>query len=464
MTLSSSDTALVTEDGELSYEQLILRSDELVKDIDPRSLVFMKVENDLDSVAFYIGCIRNRIVPLMVNSDISEEIWQRLLSIYKPEYVWAKRTGLEDGDDGDDTVPYVLSRINEASPALHDDLALLLSTSGSTGSPKLVRLSYENLHSNAKAISEYLSLTSADRAITTLPFGYTYGISVINSHLLSGGSVVLTPKTIIDREFWDMVKKWNVTSLAGVPYTYQMLDKLRFATMDLPSLRYITQAGGRLGEALHEKFAVICDEKGIDFFVMYGQTEATARMSYLPAQHAIDKVGSIGVAIPGGAFALVDEHGDSITDAEVDGELVYTGPNVSMGYAYGPDDLAKGDERNGILHTGDIARRDEDGFYYITGRLSRFLKVYGNRIGLDELETLLSKDGFVVAATGIDDRIELFVEDGDLDEVRRVAAASTGLNPRAFSMHGIERLPRTSAGKISYADLNRICANECNAS
>lgn len=452
--------AVITESDRLTYDELIRYSDELVEGIPSRSLVFMKVKNNLESIAFYIGCVRNRIVPLMINADMSDSIWRTLVDIYRPRYAWlaesiCAETAKEPTGQGR-RPDYRLIEINEVSPDLHNDLALLLSTSGSTGSPKLVRLSYQNLDSNARAIADYLALTPDDRAITMLPFGYTYGISVLNSHLLAGASVILTEKSLMEKDFWRLFKEHGATSLVGVPYTYQMLERLRFERMELPSLRYMTQAGGRLGESLHERFADICKEKDIDFFVMYGQTEATARMSYLPPEKAQEKIGSIGIAIPGGAFSLIDDEGNEIDSPDKAGELVYCGPNVSMGYAYCADDLAKGDERQGVLRTGDLAKRDAEGFYYITGRKSRFLKVYGNRIGLDELESLLSRAGYIVAIVGTDDHVVIFLEDGDESEAIRAASSATGINAAAFDVRRLSPLPRTSAGKISYAELKKM--------
>ena len=232
-----------------------------------------------------------------------------------------------------------------------------------------------------------------------------------------------------------------------------MLERLRFSRMDLPSLRYMTQAGGRLGEALHRRFAEACAAKGVGFVVMYGQTEATARMSYVPPERALDKVGSIGIAIPGGEFSLETDDGSAIEGAGVEGELVYRGPNVTLGYATRREDLARGDERGGILRTGDIARRDDEGFYYVTGRRGRFLKVYGNRVGLDELEALLARAGVTAACTGEDDHVRIYVEGASAEEAVAAASAATGINPKAFEATALDVLPRSSSGKILYKEL-----------
>ena len=195
--------------------------------------------------------------------------------------------------------------------------------------------------------------------------------------------------SLIDKAFWVLLKTKEATTFGGVPYVYEMLKKLRFPRMDLPNLKILTQAGGKLSRELSEEFATICEQKGIRFLVMYGQAEAAPRMSYLPSEYAISKAGSIGIAIPGGEFWLVDDNGNVIPDSDTVGELIYKGDNVTMGYAASCEDLCKGDENGGVLKTGDMAKQDADGFYYIVGRKKRFLKLFGNRVNLDEVEQLI---------------------------------------------------------------------------
>ena len=260
---------------------------------------------------------------------------------------------------------------------VHEKLALLLATSGSTGSPKLVRLSRENVESNARAIREYLKLDETERPITTLPMQYTYGLSILNSHLLAGGCILMTKESCVQEGFWKFFREQKATSLGGVPYTYQILKRLRFFEQEFPWLRSMTQAGGKLPADLVTEVGTWAQARGIRFYVMYGQTEATARMSYLPPEDCLKKPGSIGIPVPGGKFSLLGEDGEPVCGTGVDGELIYEGANVSLGYAKNKEDLMRGDENRGVLHTGDIARRDADGYYYIAGRKKRFIKLYG---------------------------------------------------------------------------------------
>ena len=423
-----------------------------------RSLVLFVASNTPESLEAYLGFLQKRIVPLMVDASIKQDAFCALLDQYQPEYVWAPESFAYEGTIVHSFGAYRLYRTEFSSElALYPELALLLTTSGSTGSKKYVRLSYENIKANALSIAQYLSIQQSDRAITTLPFSYSYGLSIINSHLISRASLVLTDKSLFDREFWTVMKESSATSFGGVPYTYAMLKRLRFERMDLPALRYITQAGGHLDEGLQEEFAEICLAKDIDFFVMYGQTEGTARLSYLPAQYASKKIGSIGIAIPGGSLYLIDDEGEKITKPNTPGELFYQGANVSLGYAEKREDLARADTRLGVLETGDLASFDEDGFFKIVGRKKRFLKVFGNRVNLDELEQLLHSAGYQAACAGFDDNVLIFIEQGDVSEIKAFVSSQVGLNKSAFDVRSIKKIPRNEAGKILYSELEALC-------
>ncbi len=431
-------TAVVTDDGRgLSYAELKRMTDEWAAKVPPRSLVFLLVGNNIDSLVAYVACLNHGIVPLMLDAKIDGQLLQRFIEVYRPDYIW------RPGGEG-----YVLEKgqktEDERQRMIYDDLALLLTTSGSTGSPKLVRQSYKNIKANTASIVEYLKLDSSERPITTLPMNYTYGLSIINSHLAAGATILLTEKSIMQREFWNFFTEQGATSFGGVPYTYEMLDKLMFFRRKLPSLRTMTQAGGKILPALHQKFAEYAQREGKNFVVMYGQCEATARMSYLPPERALDKVGSMGIAIPGGRFELVD------------GELVYYGDNVTLGYAECAEDLAKGDERHGRLETGDMARIDEEGFYYIVGRKKRFLKIFGNRVNLDETERLIKGQfrDLDCACGGVDDKRKIFITDqAQVQTVRDFVAEKTHLNFTAFDVQFLATIPKNASGKTLYSEL-----------
>ena len=452
-------TAIISENSEhFTYTELLTAADALKDHVKKRCLVFIMCENSLESIAGYIGFLRARVVAVLINNNINHELFEKLLLTYKPEFIWLSHEKANSANWGRKLYcygNYVLLKTDYVIDyKLHEDLALLLTTSGSTGSPMLVRQSYKNIINNANAIVQYLGITQTDRPITTLPMSYTYGLSIINSHLLKGCAVILTNKTLMDKVFWELLGANEATTFGGVPYTYEMLKKLRFSRIDLPSLKILTQAGGKLRSDLVKEFATICEQKGIRFFVMYGQTEATARMSYLPSEYAISKAGSMGIAIPGGAFWLEDESGKIITESDTVGELIYKGENVTMGYAVSSEDLSKGDENGGVLKTGDMAKRDADGFYYIVGRKKRFLKLFGNRVNLDEIEQFIKELGYNCVCSGDDDHLRIYMIDIENHaQIKGFVSERTGIHPSAFEVIYIETLPRNEAGKILYSAL-----------
>ena len=455
----SSNTAILTESSDqINYKELLDTADRIGKHIHKRCLVFLMCKNCFESVAGYLGFMRAKAVPILINDTINNTFFSDLIDTYKPEYIFLP-TEISLSNFNFTAIysvgSYTLIKTDyNIDYTLHDDLALLLTMSGSTGSPKLVKQSYNNIFSNAESITQYLGITSADRPITTMPFSYSYGISIINSHLLKGASIILTDATLMDRSFWEIFKGNNATTFGGVPYIYEILKKLRFGQMSLPNLEYITQAGGKLSKELTAEFADICAQKGIRFYVMYGQTEATARMSYLPWEYAHTKVGSIGIAIPEGKFWLEDENKNVIKKNDTIGELVYQGDNVTMGYAESYFDLQNGDENNGILHTGDLAKMDSDGFYYITGRMKRFLKMYGNRVNLDEIEELIRTAGYDCVCSGTDDNLKIYITElDDKNEIVSYITKLTGINRAGLSFVYIDKIPRNESGKVRYSAL-----------
>ena len=340
----------------------------------------------------------------------------------------------------------------EVAKRWHGDLAVLMSTSGSTGSPRLVRLSLDAVHSNALAIAQSLGLRSDDRAITSLPLHYCYGLSVVTSHLAVGGSVVLTDASVVDPCFWSAVRDHRVTTLSGVPHTFEMIGRLADDVLCAPSLRRVTQAGGRMAPDAVERLALHGVRRGWDLVVMYGQTEATARMAYLPPAGALETPASVGVAIPGGHIRL-----DPRSDADPGvGEVVYAGPNVMMGYATNAEDLSRGFDID-ELRTGDLGRFDGAGNLEIVGRLNRLVKVHGKRIDLDHLagELRVGADSQTrIHVTGDDEGVVVATLDPsvaepstDLEMVDRVAEALQIPVGRVQALRLPEML-RTGSGKV----------------
>ena len=439
-----------------TYETWYAHADELGGIMPSRSLAAIVCRNTIGSALSYLCCLQRRVVPLLIDEAMDDELKQGLLAAYRPEFIFCP-CGTEGGNPLYSLYDYDVYRHNNTSPALYEDLGLLLTTSGSTGSPKLVRLSYDNIQSNAASIAQYLELTAADRPVSSLPMHYTFGLSVINSHVLCGAAECLTTATVFDAAFWQFCKEKRVTSIAGVPFTYECLRRLKFTAMDLPDLTLMIQAGGKLSKKLQKEFGEYAAATGKRFVVMYGQTEATARMSYLPPADCLRKIGSIGIAIPGGSFSILDDDHAELTEPNAIGELCYDGPNVSLGYAHSADDLQLGDERHGRLFTGDLAYCDEDGFYYIAGRKKRFVKIMGKRVNMDEVEQLF-KNAFAdrdFACTGGDDDLIVFTTapETDLSALEDFIVAKTSLHPSCFTIRTVAAIPKNSSGKTQYTDL-----------
>ena len=401
----------------------------------PKTLVFCFCRNNLASVVWYLAAVEAGHAVALLDEGLAEEFKSRLIELYSPG--WILRSA-EAGVTGSG------APAGEILPAL----SVLLSTSGSTGSPKFVRLTRENVLANARSISAALAIGAEERAISSLPMHYSYGLSVLNTHLMMGASVVLTNDGLMSPGFWQAFRENACTSFAGVPYSYQVLRRLKIDELNVPTLRTMTQAGGKLNNDLVAHFHEIMARRGGRFFVMYGQTEATARIAILPHDRLPEKLGSAGLAIPGGSFHIDGGAGQS-------GELIYSGPNVMMGYAACRDDLALGDVLQGTLATGDLARLDAEGFVHIEGRMKRDAKLFGLRINLDEIEGMLRAHG-PTAVIGGADKLLIFCEHGDEESFARYRtelAARLKVNHRALEFHRLERLPVNGSGKIDYQAL-----------
>ena len=447
--------ACVGSDGRrYTYRELSVLSFEIKQKLSAHRLVFCLCSNTIEAVAGYVSFVDNANVTLLLDAHISTSIFDSLYEIYKPQYVWCPKKNEVSheyktlGIWGD----YVLYDTQEAAIELPSDTSVLLTTSGSTGSPKLVRLSEDNLVANANSIIEYLRITDIERPVTSLPMYYSFGLSVINSHLLAGATLLLTDYSYIQPDFWKFAAETGFTSFSGVPYTYEILKKLRFWSMSFPTLKTLTQAGGKLSNELLEYFITNAQKKRIDFYLMYGQTEATARMSYLPPEYGLSKLGSIGKGIPGGKFSLIDDDNKPIDTVGETGELVYSGANVSLGYATCLEDLYKENENRGILKTGDLAYCDADGFYFIVGRKKRFLKLFGNRVSLDYIETFLKPILKECVCVGNDSKLVVCTTDMDYDavEIVNMLSTRTKILRTVFSVQHVDTIPRSETGKILY--------------
>jgi acyl-CoA synthetase (AMP-forming)/AMP-acid ligase II len=428
--------------GVTSYSTLLDRANSLASELgNTRRLVFVEAAQTVDAIAAYVACLRARHPVYLYNSHDRPTL-ERLIERYRPNAIISAELQRSE-----------LTWLHQGTIGFHPDLAVLLSTSGSTGSSKLVKLSLRNIDANAGSIATYLSLNDSERAMMTLPYNHAYGMSVVNSHLGCGGALVLTNDSVIDREFWLAFDACGATSFAGVPYSFESIHRSQLALHERKTLRYATQAGGRLDPALVSYFAGLSAAQGWRFFVMYGQTEAGPRMAYLPPEQAVAHPQCIGVPIPGGHLRILDDQGREVTEVNGLGQLAYSGPNVMMGYAEQPEALATDDTPERLL-TGDIAGRNAAGLFYIVGRTARFVKPFGIRVNLDDLESLLQVDLPGARCAGNDQQIVVAVtttqQGASVAAVAKLARALK-LPAAVFQVVPFAEMPRLPTGKIDYS-------------
>ncbi|WAL65429.1 AMP-binding protein [Amycolatopsis cynarae] len=423
----------------------------------PPGVLFLRAEVDLPSLLGYLGAFEAGRAVALLDPALAPGRLAELVRRFRPSAVIPAPTG--DVPEGYHAREGRWVRRDPDGVAPHPDLAVLLATSGSTGKPRLARLSRSAILANARAIADVLGIDGDDVAPTCLPPHYSYGLSVLNSHLVAGATVVIEPSGILGRDFWDAVGEHGCTSLAAVPYHFEMLRRLDFDPVRYPRLRSVTQAGGKLRTELITEFDAKMRGAGGGLFVMYGQTEASPRMATMPAQRLAEKPGSVGPALPGGRFSIRHNDGSETTHPKITGEVVYRGPNVMMGYAEDADTLALGDRLGGVLTTGDLGYLDEEGFLFITGRLQRIGRVFGNPLSLDDLEQAARATGLgidVVAAVPAEDKVVLFAE-GIALEVCKAASQALGerlhLHSSGFDVRSIDAIPLLGSGKIDYQAL-----------
>lgn len=424
----------------------------------PRCVVFCLCENSLGALAGYAAFESNGQVPLMLSAKIDRELLNNLSEVYHPSYYWIPEAFADkvEGEKVMSEYGYHLVKSDYEPYPLNEKLSLLMTTSGSTGSPKLVRHKYGNLEANARNVAAVFGWTPEERGVCDLPMNYTMGLNVINSHLYAGATVLMVAKNLMDPEMWDFVRDRKGTNFTGVPYSYEIMRRLRFERMDLPELKTMAEGGGKLTEKMFSWIAQLCSDTGRRFAATFGTTETSARLAFLDPEMALKKIGSIGKAIPEGEMFLADEIEDE--EGFVSGELGYRGPNVTMGYAECREDLIRGDEFNGEYLTGDLARRDSEGYYFITGRKKRFVKLFGLRVSLDETERIIkSRFGCECVCTGNDKCMYIVITDESLkDEIRPYISEKTNLHTSAFKVFVVDEIPRNEYGKVKFAELEKL--------
>ena len=451
--------------GTIKYKDIIEFEKKLKKIIKKNTFFIIITKNALLPIIVYIFAIRNNCTVMLVDSKTDKSDILKIINIYQHNYIVLPDTEYEDPlfinnkkilSKYDYTILENISD-NKIQNKFNRSISLLLPTSGSLGSPKFVILSKKNIESNTKSIISFLNITKTDRAITTMPISYTYMLSIINTHIEKGASIFVTEDSIISREFWNQYSKNMITSFSGVPYIFEILKKIGLEKIFTPFLTTITQAGGRLDQNTIKAINVICEKKDVKFITMYGQTEATARISFLDYKHLQDKVGSIGKAIPGGKIWIEDAKGKKIIQSGQQGELIYKGSNVFMGYANNISDLNNVKNENKVLRTGDIATFDKDNFFYIEGRIKRIAKIFGNRFNLDEVEQKMLEKNFKIVCKDSKEKLLIYYDQeySEKDILMNISLI-THQNKVAFKCIKLIKIPRTNSGKIDFGKLNEI--------
>jgi len=418
-----------------------------------KEVCIILARRNLETIYAYLGALRSGVVPLFANGESDSQSLEKLIKDFSPRYIFASDTITDSIYEPINSVGD--ARLYESKQAksakIFHELAILQPTSGSTGDSKCVRVSYENLNFVSRAITSYLELKPDRTLITTLPLHYTFGLSIVHSAIHSGADLILAEDSITSANFWQLFTKNRVTDFSGVPFQFQMLSKRGFPSAVLETLQCVSQAGGALSPGEVSWWLDYCEPRGIKFFVMYGQTEASPRISYLPPSIARQKIGSVGIPIPGGKLQVQNPNSEGI------GELVYSGPNVCMGYAESFEDLSLGDELGGILHTGDIGRADSEGIVFITGRSKRFVKLAGISVGMDSLENSIRENlEREVAVVGQDDGLVIVIKGNPDEGLRALALGDLGVSPNLVKVEFIDELPRLETGKIDYQQLKSI--------
>ena len=445
-------------------------SEKLNSLIGENNQIIILSENSIFQITAYLAILKSGNICIPLNPAIENENLNQILDKTTVSYAFVskrykekyKNYGLNILDD--DFIQSVESDENyhvAGNSIEFDDnrLAEIIFTSGSTGEQKGVLITHRNIIANTSSIIDYLQLTSADTMEVVLPFYYCYGLSLLHTHLKVGGSIVMNNNFIFIGSVLNDINKYKCTGFAGVPSHYQiLLRKTRdFKTSSFPSLRYVTQAGGKLHVIFIREFVETFPD--IKFYVMYGQTEATARLSYLPPEKLSSKTGSIGKGIPGVTLRVVNDNGEPVKLGET-GEIIAKGDNIMQGYLNDPVDTAKA-IRDGWLYTGDLAQLDEDGFIFIQSRKKEIIKVGGVRISPQEIEEVIVTYPGVIGCTieSIPDELlgeaikaTVFINEDDKeifseDLIRKYCASKLSINKLPKVIVFETTLPYNASGK-----------------
>ena len=416
---SGLDKTFLVGSEEISFKELYRTSLNLSlwlkKEVGSNNNIILISVNNLFFLQTYLAIIKSDNICIPLDPGTETENFNYISGLTKPVLIFVTQEVQKKlpVNDYKCITPDTLSNLKTEDRTVfgimntpEENCAEIIFTSGSTGKPKGVMISHRNLIANTASIIEYLQLSTSDRMLVVLPFYYCYGLSLLHTHLRVGGSIVYNNSFIFLGTVISNLLKYKCTGFAGVPSHFQILMRMSdtFKKTNFPDLKYVTQAGGKLATVFIDEFRESFPD--IRFYVMYGQTEATARLSYLPPEYYEKKKGSMGKGIPGVELKVVNKNGEKVKTGET-GEVIARGKNIMIGY-YADDESTKNSLKEGWLWTGDLGEVDEDDFIYLTARKNEIIKVRGKRISPKEIEAVILQIPEVVDCSieGIDDKIE----------------------------------------------------------
>ncbi|KXH84303.1 AMP-binding protein [Chryseobacterium kwangjuense] len=418
-----------------------------------KGLIFLYNDNQLPSVEVLLNFYGTAHAIAVLGQKLHPEFKERLEAEYRPKYIFDPSREEVLGyelKEFSETVKIFAKKDYQPEVVIHPEIKILLSTSGTTGVPKLVKLSDENLYQNAISILQYMPIQGTDVVPLNVPINFVYGFSIFTTNCMRAGRIVCTDKDIMQKAFWDEMEEYGYSTLGGVPYLYENLNRIGFFRKDSASLRYMTHTGGVINAELRKTIFNYCHEFEKQFFAQYGQTEAGGRMAYLTTDGLLEEETSIGTPVHGGSFEI-----DSETD-----ELLFLHSSISGGYANKLEDLATYEQPK-LLRTGDTARRGHNGLYYITGRIKRIMKLFGIRLNLDEVEFILKNElegNTFVCLNANDKKIIVLYDNKDIDPqiITETIKNKLRINPQYVRTEHIESFPLSQNGKINYPLLQNL--------